>query len=69
MIVAGLTFLIVLEIFYITLGGEFFFLSFRDFMDAVVLLTFIASVYFVFQYLRATESATKWGYKTNEVSA
>lgn len=50
--VIGLAVLIILEIGYIILDSKEHYKYFRDFMDAVILLTFIVCAYFVFHYFR-----------------
>lgn len=51
--VAVLALLIVFEVIYIAFDGATHYKYFRDFIDAVVLLTVIVAIYFVWEYLRA----------------
>lgn len=59
--VAGLVLLIIFEIGYIILDSKEHFKYFRDFMDAVILLTFIVASYFVYHYLKAWRQLPKRG--------
>lgn len=62
--VVGIFIILVLEIAYITLDSKEHFKYFRDFMDAVILLTFILAAYFVYEYLKAKRLAPARGAPT-----
>ena len=45
--------IVIFEIAFIILDSKEHFQYFRDFMDAVILLTFLVCAYFIFEYIRA----------------
>lgn len=51
--------LLLLEIGYILLDNPVNNAYFRDYVDAILILVFLCSIYFIFEYLRNQSSAPK----------